>query len=193
MGFFLEDGTGTGLRVRVTGENQLETQAEVHELQHHISIRDGQVYQAIGTHTLTTSGAKTILHMKNDDADRLLIVSYMRLQFPGGDGTIDDNTYFIGGFDTLYSAGGNTVSPVNMNRTSGNVANATVYHNNPNVTGSLEEFDRWYSDKSMQTFNKHGSIILGLGDTMEWRIQTDQSSGEVYVRITLMMIDRASI
>ena len=127
MGFQIEDGTGTGLRVAVTGENQLSTQAETHELQHHISLNKGQVYQAIGTHTLATSGTKTILHIKNNDPERFLIVSYMRIQFPGGDGNIDEDTYFECGYNTIYGSGGATITPVNMNATSGNIATVTRY------------------------------------------------------------------
>ncbi len=44
----------------------------------------------------------------------------------------------------------------------------------------------------MQVFNKHGSLILGLGDSLEWRLVTDQSSGLAYARITIMMLDRTA-
>jgi len=193
MGFTLEDGTGQGYRVKISAENQMHVQAENHELQHHISILHGQVYQAIGTHTLTTSGAKTILHLKNDDPERMMVVSYMRLQFPGGDGTIDNDTYFQLGYGTTYSAGGAGVTPINMNSSSGNLATITAYHDNPTVTGSLDVFDHWYADNGMMTFNKHGSIVMGLGDTLEFRLQTDQSTGLVYVRCTFMMYERDAI
>jgi len=191
MGFMIEDGTGNGFRTGVTSENQLLTQAENHELQHHISITQGQVYQAIGTHTLSTSGTKTVLHINNDDASRYLVVSYMRVQFTGG-GTIDENTYFQCGFDTVYNSGGGIITPVNMNAISGNVATVTAYNDNPTVTGSLSEFDRWYGDKNMEVFNKHGSIIMGLNDTIEWRLVTDQTAGVAYARVTMMMLDRST-
>jgi len=189
-GLQIEDGTGKGFRVGITAENQLLTQAETHELQHHISLINGQVYQAIGTHDLSGAGTKTILHIKNNDPLRNLIVSYMRIQFPGGDGTIDGNTYFQAGFGTVYSSGGTEVIPENMNEKSGNEASVVVYGNAPTMTGTLREFDRWYADKSMMVFNKHGSLILGLSDTLEWRLITDQTTGFIYVRVTMMMLDK---
>ena len=186
MGFMVEDGTGKGYRAGVTSENQLLTQAEVHELQHHISIKKGQVYQVIGTHSLSASGTLPILHIKNEDPDRKLFISYMRIQFIG-DGVIDEETYWQCGFGRTYSSSGTGVTPVNMNKTSGNVASVTSYGNDPVLAGTFEEFDRWHPDKSMMTFNKHGSLILGLSDTFEWRLQTDQSSGFAYCRCTIIM------
>jgi hypothetical protein len=193
MGLQIEDGTGQGYRTGVTAENQLLTQAETHELQHHISMNEGQVYQAIGTHTLSGAGTKTILHIRNNDPSRFLVVSYMRVQFPGGDGTIDAATYFDCGFDASYTSGGTQVTPVNMNASSGNVASVVAYEDDPTVGGSFAEFDRYYPDKSMEVFNKHGSLILGFDDTVSWRLTTDQITGLAYARVTLMMLNRTNI
>lgn len=189
MGFQIEDGTGKGFRTRVNSRNRMLVTSVNQELQHFISLSDGRSYQIIGDHTLSTSGSHTILHVRNTDPERILVISYMRVQFPGGDGTIDTNTYFQFGFGTSYSTGGSSVSPVNVNTQSGNSASIVAYDGSPTVTGTFEEIDRWYPDKSMQTFNKHGSVILGLNDTFEWRLVTDQSSGVAYARVTFMMID----
>lgn len=185
-GFMIESGTGGTNLAGVTDENQLLTQSETHELQHHISIKKGQVYQVIGTHTLSVSGTLPILHIKNTDSIRNLLVSYTRVQFVG-DGTIDEDTYFQLGFGRIYSGGGTITTPVNMNTKSGNVADVVCYGDNPTLTGTFAEIDRWHPDKSMMTFNKHGSLILGLSDTLEWRLVTDQSSGVAYSRVTMMM------
>jgi len=191
MALQIEDGTGKGYRAGVTIENQLMTQAEIHELQHHISRTKGQVYQAIGTHTFSSSGTKILLHIKNNDPARLMVVSYMRIQFPDSTAVVS-TTFFDCGFNTLYSSNGIIITPVNMNASSGNVATVIAYDDNPTVSGAFTEFDRWYPDESMQTFNKHGSLILGLGDTIAWRLTTDQTSGFAYCRVTLMMLDKAN-
>jgi hypothetical protein len=193
MGFQIEDGVGTGSRARVNEENQMLVEAEVHELQHHISISHGQVYQVLGTHTLSTSGSHTILHVTNNDSERFIVISYMRVQFPGGDGTVDADTYFQCGFNTVYSSSGVESTPVNMNGTSGNIALVSAYADNPEVTGNLDVFDVWYPDKSQEVFEKNGSIIMGLGDTIEWRLVTDQSSGLAYARISMMMLNKNSL
>jgi hypothetical protein len=113
----------------------------------------------------------------------------MRLQYPGGDGNIDGLTYFQLGFESQFVSGGVAAIPVNVNSTSGKNASITAYQDNPTVTGTLTGIDKWFPDKSMMTFNKHGSIILGLGDSIEWRLVTDQTTGLAYTRITFMMMD----
>ena len=108
MGFAIEDGTGEGFSARVNEEGQLSVVSVNHELQHHISKVHGRVYQVIGDYTLVGAGTFTLLHLKNDDPARNLIVSYMRIQYPGGDGTIDALTYFQLGFGRTYSSGNRT-------------------------------------------------------------------------------------
>ena len=65
MGLQIEDGTGKGYQVQVTSENQMITQAETHELQHHISRHKGQVYQIIGEVSNLWNGTNTLLHIRN--------------------------------------------------------------------------------------------------------------------------------
>lgn len=190
MGFVVEDGTGKGYRVKVTEENQLKTVGELHELQHHTSVVHGQVYQVIGDYTVVGAGTFPILHVQNTSATRDAVVSYMRLQYPGGDGTIDAATYFSINFNQTYSSGGTEVTAVNMNRNSGNVAELTCYDNNPTLAGTATEFDRWYCDKDMMTFNKHGSLVLGTNDAMSIKLTTDQVAGLAYCRITIMLRDK---
>jgi hypothetical protein len=192
MGLNIEDGTGRGYQVKVNAENQLETVSVNHELQHHISKDEAQVYQIVGFLSDVWNGTNTVLHIQNTSTTLHGVVSYMRLQCPGTSGSSwlpDSGTYFQIGTGTSYGSGGTTVSPVNMNFQSGNIAPATVYKDNPAVTGTFVEFDRWYPNDSMMTFNKHGSLILGLNDTMEIRFITDRPEHPtVYCRVTMMFI-----
>ena len=190
MGLQIEDGIGDAYRAQVNNENQLSTVAVVHELQHHISSTYGRVFQVIGDHTLVSAGTKTILHLTNDDPARNVVISYMRVQYPDSTSLIDASTYFQLGLGTTYGSGGSAVSPVNMSTASGNVATVSSFDDDPIVTGTFTEIDRWYCDNEMMIFNKHGSLILGLGGSLEWRLTTDQDFGLVYARITLMMIAR---
>ena len=188
MAIQLEDGIGKGYRAEINNENQLSTVAVVHELQHHISDTYGRVFQVIGDHTLVSAGTKTLLHLTNNDPARDVVVSYMRVQYPDSTSVIDASTYFQFGFGTTYGSGGIEAAPVNVNRASGNVAVVGAYYDDPVISGVFIEADRWYCDNSMTVFNKHGSVILGLGDTLEWRLTTDQDFGLAYVRVTMMMI-----
>ena len=190
MAFQLEDGTGTGNRASINSENRLLTVAINHELQHQRSFYDGQVYQVIGEHTLTSSGNKTLLHITNNDPEKNLVVSYMRIQYPDNTSVINMDTYFQLGFGRTYVSNGAAVTPVNMNNSSAHNASVECYRDAPTLAGSFIEVDRWYCDKSMMVFNKHGSLVLGLANSMEWRLITNQTSGLAYVRVTMMMIDK---
>ena len=75
MGFQIEDGTGDCYQAKVNNENQLETVSVSKELQHHISLNEGQVYQCIGTVASVSPGVNTLIHIKNTSATKKVIVS----------------------------------------------------------------------------------------------------------------------
>jgi hypothetical protein len=197
MAFLVEDGTGRGYKAAVTDENQLATVAEIHELQHHISRTQGEVYQIIGLETAITASTQTVLHIKNTSSTLKMVVSYIRMQIAGesgGTALTDAATYFQMGFGRTYVSGGALVTPVNMNVTSANSAPCTAYNDSPVMAGTFTEIDRWYPNgDAMQVFNKHGSLILGLNDTMEIRLVTDHTAGHAYARVTAMFIDLAKL
>lgn len=193
MGFVIE-GPKRGTAVKVTKDGDLATRAIVHELQHHHSRDNGQVYQVIGDDVTIASGTNILLHLRNDSSTHGLVVSYVRMQnvdLAGGTAPPSVNTYFQLGTGTTYVSGGTAVTPINTNRTSGNTANVTAYDNTPTISGTFIELDRWYpdGDGAEQTYNKHGSIILGKNDTLSIRLVTDNTSGTGYCRITFAMIE----
>jgi hypothetical protein len=182
------DGTTAG----VTTENQLEVQSESHSLQHHVSSRNENAYQVWDTTTLT-NGTKTVLHLKNGDSAKKLVVSYIRLQMidpSGGTAPPAAANYFDIGFNRTVSSGGDTLTPVNMNAGSGKTATGTFTGNGPTMAGTFAEFDRQYveADGKMIIYNKDGSAILGLNDTLEIRVTSDNTSGTAYARVTFVMI-----
>jgi hypothetical protein len=192
MALQIEDGTGKSYGLGVTENHQARVQSESHELQHHISMRDGQVYQIIGGTDDVLSGTNTILHIRNDSSVFKNVVSFIRLQIPPiADATPTlpgAGTYFQIGRNTIRASGGIGVEPVNMNFSSGNIADMTVFKDQVTVSGTFVEFDRWYPSHDMMTFNKQGSLILGLNDTLEIRLVTDQAALTVaYCRVTIML------
>jgi hypothetical protein len=193
MAFIIEDGHGTANKAKVNSDGQLTTQAETHELQHHISRTEGQVYQTVGRETAITNATQTILHIKNTSTTQLFTVSYIRVQLvgeTGGTAVPDPATYFQFGFGRTYGSGGTAVTPINMNRTSGNVASLTAYNDSPTMAGTFTEIDAWYPDgDNMHVFNKHGSLLLGFNDTFEIRLVTDHTAGLAYARITGMFLE----
>ena len=77
MSIKIEDGTGKGYQVKINSNNQLKTQAEIHELQHEISREKGQVYQIIGKEASVAATTQTLLHVKNISDHLSMVISYM--------------------------------------------------------------------------------------------------------------------
>jgi hypothetical protein len=78
-----------------------------------------------------------------------------------------------------------------MNRTSGNIASLTCFDESPVMAGTFVQFDKWYpAAGAMIVYNKQGSIILGLNDTLEIRLVTDHTAGNALVRVTGMFVDQ---
>lgn len=183
-----------GNTVGVSNNNQLQVVAESKSLQHYISLEEQNTYQVIGTVTIANA-TTTVLHLKNDDPDKYMVISYIRAQtIDAASGTALPSaaTYFDLGYGRTVASGGASVTPVNTNALSGKVASITATANGPTMAGSFTELDRWYCDADAGSveYNKEGSLILGLDNTFEVRLTSDHTSGTAYVRVTFMMIDR---
>lgn len=178
------DGTTAG----VTNENQLEVEAEIHELQHHVAFKNELSFQCQATIT-AASGTESILHITNNDSKRQMVVSFVRTQLISTSATLPEaGTYFNIGYGQTISAG-SPVSAVNTNKSSGKTADITSIEDGT-LSGTIEELDRYHftgvGDK--ETYNKQGSLVLGLGDAISLNIVTT-AAASVYVRVTFMMID----
>lgn len=192
MAVKIEDNAGASWGLKVTENHQALVQAESQELQHFVSFQNGQVYQVIGGTDDVVSGTNTLLHIRNDSSTLKAIVTFIRLQVPP---VVDATptlpgvgTYFQLGRDTLRASGGVGVEPVNMNFSSGNVADLTAFKDQVTVSGAFSEFDRWYPNHEQHVFNKQGSIVMGLNDTLEIRLVSDQAAlTAAYCRVTIML------
>ena len=194
MGLMIDDGVGQGYSAKVTKRNQLATYTESASIQHYISANQGQAYQVIGDFATVNNSTHTVLHVKNSDSDRVMVVTYIRvnlLDFAGGTSVPNVATYFDIGFGRTVSSGGTAVTPVNMNRDSGNTASVTATDNNPTMAGTFTEIDRHYVQAEGQewAYNKEGTVILGLNDTIEIRVTSDHTSGVAYARMSFIMLD----
>jgi len=193
MAFMIEDGKGKGYSAEVNADNQISVFSESASLQHVQSHLRGGAYQVQGFFTAINNSTHPILHIKNNSSTLDMVVTYIRMQildFAGGTALPSTSTYFRLAFDRTYSAAGAEVTPVNMNKKVGNVAPITVYNANPTLVGTASEFDRWYvkSEGDMQTYNKEGTLILGLNDTMEVDIVSDHTSGTAVARVSFVMV-----
>ena len=182
-----------GNQAFVSSDNQLFVQSENLSLQHYISRYRGQMYQAQFTDSGITNTTNVIGHIKNDSSTLSLVLAYVRLQavdLSGGTAVPSLSTYFTLNFDETYSSGGSAVTPVNMNRSSGNSADVIAYDSDPTLAGTAVEFERLYvTDEGQPSYRKEGSIILGPNDTMSIKLVTDHTSGTGYCRLSFMMMD----
>ena len=193
MSIQIQDGKGRGFSAGVTPDNQLTVQSENHPHQHHESAVNGQVYQASYIMTgLSASATTNVLHIKNNSSVRSLCVTFIRLSNILAGTLPAAAANFEIGFGQTYTSGGTLVTPVQVNRGSGNVADATVYGNNPTLGGTFERLD-YHTIKASgddHVYNKEGSVILSQNKTMTIRVNTDTgNTGQAYARVTFMMID----
>ena len=181
------DGTVAG----VTSEHQVKVEAEIHELQHHVSRTTGQSYQVTGETDTLTAATITVLHIRNDDPDRELVISFSRMGIVGANATMPAITdYFQLGFDGTVT-GGTEVTPINVSRNSGADAGVTATASTPTSAGTFLEIDMWppKEDGDRNSYNKQGSVILGLNDTFEIRFTSTSTTGKAWARITFMMME----
>jgi hypothetical protein len=182
------DGSVAG----VTKEGQLKVVSESQALQHHVSFNEENTFQVWDT-VAVANATTTVLHLKNDDSERKIVVSNIQVQMidpSGGTAPPAAANYFDVGYGRTVSSGGSAVTPVNMNTASGKTAAGTFTGNGPTMAGTFTEFDRWYveGDGIKQVWSKEGSIAIGLNDTMEIRAISDNTGGTAYARVTFMMM-----
>jgi hypothetical protein len=187
----IDDGTGKGYQAGVNEENHLQTVAITVPQQHRASITKGNAFQVSGSYTLAGAGTYTLLTIVNASGTDVAVGTYIRSSVAGlTGGTIGTGTYVTLNFGGTYSAGGTAVTPVNMNRVSGNSAPLTAYSNNPTVTGTLTEFDRWYPTAVTDhvTYNKEGTMILGTNDSVTFQLVTDNTGGLARIRMSFFLL-----
>lgn len=182
---------GDGTLLGITKEHQIKARSESHELQHHVSWFAEEAYQAISVDTGITAATQTLLHIKNTSATKNLVLSFVRMQAITNTASKPVvGEYFEMGLGRTVDSGGTVVTPVNVNALSGKVADAVLTGIDPTMAGTFTAIDRWYNESNNeQTYNKHGSIILGLNDTFEVRL-VSAGTGEAVVRATFMMLDK---
>ena len=176
----------------VDNAGRILSRATSESLQHFNSREYGRAFQAWGTATLA-NGTVTVLHMKNDSADKNMVVSFIRINVvsPSGGTALPNNTnYFEVAYDRLYSSGGSAVTPINTNRGSTNVSNVTAYDSGPTLTGTAVVVDRHYATAGTElTYDKQSSTIIAPGKTLEIRFTGDHTAGTAYARVSFIMQD----
>jgi len=182
------DGTTAG----VTKEKQLKTRAESHELQHHVAWVNEDVYQCQAIDTSVTATTDQVLHIKNTSSTKKCVISYIRMQAVTDiAATAEVTEYFDVIVGDTVASGGSAAVVTNTNLSSGKVAEVTATLGDPTMDGVGTLIDRIYNPSSgyEHRYTKHGSLILGLNDTIHVAFTSGASAGHVKVRFTFMMMD----
>jgi len=181
------DGTIAG----VTSEGQLKVVSENHELQHHISWHNEDVYQCLAIDTSITATTDQVLHLKNTSSTKKLVISYIRCQAVSDITAAEVTEYWSLHVNDTVASGGSAGVVTNMNLSSGKVAEVTATIADPSMDGVGVEIDRYYPKQAGDevVYNKSGSIILGLNDTFHISFTSGASAGHAKARVTFMMID----
>ena len=183
--------SSTGQLARVTKNGQLETRSESASRAHYISHEFGQAYQTHGRTGTLTAATHTVLHIKNNDPSREMVISSIRIQLIGANASNAITDYFEIGFDRTVASGGSTAVTTNLNRKVGTVALVTSTTASPTMAGTFIAMERWYPAASgeQDVFNEDGAIILGLNDTFEIRYVSTATAGIAEARIEFLMDD----
>ena len=158
---FIDDGTGKGYKVKVTREHMIYSLAVSQTIEHHANITHSGSYSVIFSQTPTGAG-DFILYFKNL-SNRDIVIEGIWLRASATEGI---NIH-------LRPAGtptnGSEVTPVNLNASSANTAEATVIVDN-DITGITNGHTalRYYVDNSARSvwFNFNQDIILTENDTL---------------------------
>ena len=121
----IQGGTGNGYSAKVNSENQIHVYAETESEIQHTSREEGQAY--IWTIASALAADKNLLWIRNDNTDEPLIIDSIMVGCDDATGLVE---LWVGYGNT---AGGGTVTGVNLNRASNNVALATGRSLNTNV------------------------------------------------------------
>lgn len=196
MGIQIEDGTGGGQLAGVTANKlrvlSVNVPFTLHQTldPHHLNV-----YNVIGTVT-PASGTVVSLFIQNNSSLYLCIdrIMVQAVAISGGSAVPNTGAYMKIGFGRTYSAGGVSITPVNLNRSSGNSASATAYQN-PTLAGTSTEIYRWYIEAANSKFDivpqGGDSIILGNTNTIEISYVSDNTAGTILTFATFFFTDAA--
>ena len=179
---YIEDSTGKGYGAQVDKNNRLFTQAAVSSELHENSLTDQQVYMfSSGEFTsITTTGTETgCFYIVNDSSTRKLILSSIRTC-----GTqIQKVTFYRNPTGGTLISDQTAAQSTNLNFTSSNVADATVYKgaDAKTVTGGTW-FGQHINKIGHSTIDTRDALILGRNDSFAIAFEL-AIAGEVCVAI----------
>ena len=173
----IEDGR-TGKSAAVSYEGMLHSLATIKSMETHHSEVHGSSYM-VGNGMITASGTdNVVLYLKNTSQTDLLYIHEMSAS------TTAANAYISMHKNPVYSSGGVTTNPVNMNFTKADYSNIDVYTGNSlTLSEAGTPILGGYIATGITSMSMKGAIILGYNDSLCWKFNaTTSSKGSIGVR-----------
>ena len=164
------DGTGRGYRAKVTSENMLRVYAKVESEISHSSESNAEAYSWTAA-TTDIDINDTMIYLSNQSTTKNLIIQGLLLWS-------DVASEIDIGFPTTYviPAGGAVVTGTNLNRKSGNAADA-ICRADETANSIVDLLMTCHSPTATNEWDKHvdfwGSIILGYHDAIQIDLKTE--------------------
>lgn len=161
----LESGSGNGKLASIDGDNRLNVASFNIPFVHLITKDYQRVFVANTVTSITGVGTTTAMHLTNTSSDKTMVITRATLQvfgLSGGSALPNGSEYFTGEFGYQYASGGVPKPVVNSTAGSAVQAEATLYENNPTLTGSGDEFIRMYpvNEAPVEQRTDGGVIVL---------------------------------
>ena len=154
----IQDGAGSGKITKVNQRNRLDVSSATFSESHLIAAEDAATF--IWTTSWDADNTEEVIYLKNDSKTKSLVIDKVTVN--------SVNTGLFELFSVTGTASGTTITGVNTNRTSGNVADATAL-GEAEVTG-LTIGDRIdlarVPANGRATMELQDVLILGLGDAI---------------------------
>ena len=171
MPIHIEDGTGQGYIAKVDDNNHLNTHSVTENECHFISDEKGYTFSWSNV-SYDYDAGDTILLVRNDDTDRHLHICYIDISG-------DTNTEVVIHCPDNITPAGTTVTAVNLNRMSGNTANATAKADeNTNSQGNIIWRGRILAN-TVKRVTFDACVILGYHDSIAIDFVTNGGAADV--------------
>ncbi len=180
-------GGGAG----VNRDGQMEIHSSSAEQIHWYSEVKGQAYSVIGTTDTLTAAKVPVLYIKNTSTDKDLIIEQAIMQVVDEVATVPAVGIFWSIELGAVVTGGSAATPVNLNTSSGNTAEATALHSTPTIGTAGSDIRKFYNkaESELYTINAEGAIIIGPNGTYTISYTTTGSAGVATANILFYMED----
>jgi hypothetical protein len=178
-------GADHGDSLKITNERRALTSSLVISQQLHAAAHHQRSFQVIsGIRNISSAGAYGILSLKNNDSDRSLIVTYIRMGVDKIETAQALCEIYVGG-DWVA---GTAVTPINLNMASNINASVTAHYNSVPTSSSLID-SRYLKGPDEVVYNKEGSIIVPTDEIISLKITTETAAVNAYGRLSFIMIE----